>query len=146
MKSYVTRTFLCISLCAVMSMPAWADFEAGFRAHRQGDFVTALREFKADESAQAKFYLSLMYERGDGVPQNREESLKWLRMAAERGLDVAQANLGIMYCEGMGVRRDMAEGMKWLRRAAEQGLPEAQSVLRTAVDKEGNPFCMADSR
>jgi len=53
-------------------------------------------------------------------------------MAAEQGLDVAQANLGIMYCEGMGVKQDMEEGIKWLRKAAEQGLPEAQMAVRIA--------------
>lgn len=132
MKKHSIRTFLCISLCAAMVIPALADYDAAMKAYRQRDYATALREFKADESAQAKFQLSLMYDKGEGVPQDRKASIECLRMAAEQGLDVAQANLGIMYCAGMGVKQDMEEGIKWLRKAAEQGLPEAQIAVRIA--------------
>ena len=124
---------LCLSFCTGMAMPAAADYNAGIKAYRQGNYTAALREFSSDNSAQAKFYLSLMYDKGDGVIQNREKSVEWLRQAAEQGLDVAQANLGIMYCAGYIVRKDMAEGLKWLRKAAEQGLEEAQTVIMLAA-------------
>ena len=132
MKSLVIGMFLCLTLSVVITTPAMAEFKAGLSAYIQGDYATALMEFRADNSAQAKYYLSLMYDRGDGVVQDRARSYEWLRRAAEQGLDVAQANMGIMYCEGYRVRKDMAEGLRWLRLAAEQGLEEAQSVILTA--------------
>lgn len=133
MKNCLITMSVCFSLCMGVAMPAAADYNAGIKAYRQGDYTAALREFKADDSAQAKFYLSLMYDKGDGVTQDREKSVEWLVKAAEQGLDVAQANLGLMYCAGYLVRQDAAEGMKWLRKAAEQGLEEAQTVIMLAA-------------
>ncbi|HTP65402.1 MAG TPA: tetratricopeptide repeat protein [Geobacteraceae bacterium] len=132
----IAVTFIMLSFLAAMTGPAAADFNSGLAAYRQGDYAAALREFRVDDSAQAKYYLSMMYEKGDGVPQDREQSVQWLTRAAEQGLDVAQANLGLMYCAGYIVRQDKAEGLKWLRKAAEQGLAEAQTVLFLA--KAGN--------
>ncbi len=136
MKRSLTVISLCLSLCAGMALPAMADFTAGLSAYRQGDYAAALREFRADDSAQSKYYLSLMYDKGDGVAQDRVKSVEWLTKAAEQGLDVAQANLGLLYCTGYIVKLDTAEGMKWLTRAAAQGLEEAQTVLLLA--KAGN--------
>jgi uncharacterized protein len=133
MKRLCYRTFLGLALCAVLAAPAMAGYDAGLKAYRSGDYATALIEFRADNSAQAKYHLSIMYDKGDGIAQDRAKSVEWLRRAAEQGLDVAQANLGIMYCQGYLVRQDMAEGLKWLRRAAEQGLEEAQSVIMMAT-------------
>ena len=133
MKRFYSGIFLGMALCALLAAPAMAGYDAGLKAYSAGDYATALIEFRADNSAQAKYHLSLMYDKGDGVTQDRAKSLEWLRRSAEQGLDVAQANLGIMYCEGYLVRQDMAEGLKWLRRAAEQGLEEAQSVIIMAT-------------
>ena len=135
MKRSLIVMSLCLSLCA-MAVSAMADFNAGLQAYRQGDYAAALREFRADDSAQSKYYLSQMYDKGDGVAQDRVKSVEWLAKAAEQGLDVAQANLGLMYCAGYMVKQDTAEGMKWLAKAAAQGLEEAQTVLVLA--KAGN--------
>ena len=50
-----------------------------------------------------------MYARGDGVPENDVEAVKWYRKAAEQGDDGAQYNLGNMYYKGEGVRKDSVE-------------------------------------
>ena len=47
--------------------------------------------------AQAQFTLALMYAKGDGVPQDGIEALKWCRKAAENGHVKAQFNLGLIY-------------------------------------------------
>ena len=41
-----------------------------------------------------------MYDRGEGVPENDAEAVKWYRKAAEQGLADAQHNLGMMYDKG----------------------------------------------
>lgn len=132
MKKHLAASALLVILSAAAS-PALADFATGMQSFRQGDYQGALREFTSDDSAESKYYLSMMLERGYGTGQNRSRSLELLKAAAERGLDVAQADLGLLYLEGRGVPRDEREGMKWLELAAAQGLVEAQGALRMAA-------------
>ena len=72
------------------------------------------------ETPEPKSLLGLMYDRGEGVPQNYIEAATWYRKAAEQGNADAQYNLGIMYSFGKGVPEDDAEAAKWFRKAAEQ--------------------------
>ena len=39
---------------------------------------------------------ALMYERGNGVPQDYTEAARWYRLAADDGDDAAQCNLGLL--------------------------------------------------
>ncbi len=55
-----------------------------------------------------------MYDRGDGVPQNDAEALKWYRKAAEQGYAKAQGRLGFMYGTGRGVPRNYDQAYMWL--------------------------------
>ena len=55
------------------------------------------------EHAKAQFNLGVMYDAGEGVPQDDKEAVKWWRLAAEQGVAHAQANLGNMYELGGGV-------------------------------------------
>ena len=50
------------------------------------------------------------YVRGNGVPQDYRETLRWYRKAADQGNASAQRNLGVMFGEGLGVPQDYAEG------------------------------------
>lgn len=129
MKKIIAGVLFSISILMVNTPPAEADYESGLNYYRHGEYAAAFKEFKSDATAQADFYLSMMYETGDGIPQNRQKSLAMLRSAAEKGLDVAQANLGMLYLTGMGVEADEREGIMWLTRAAEQGLPEALQAM-----------------
>ena len=56
----------------------------------------------------AQFNLGLMYDKGEGVPQDDAEAVRWYRLAAEQGHAEAQANLGWMYDAGRGVPQDDA--------------------------------------
>jgi TPR repeat protein len=38
-----------------------------------------------------------MYDKGEGVPEDDKEAMKWYRLAAEQGYASAQSNLGVMY-------------------------------------------------
>ena len=44
----------------------------------------------------AQYNLGLMYDNGDGVPEDNEKAVKWYRLAAERGVVAAQARLDQM--------------------------------------------------
>jgi TPR repeat protein len=82
-------------------------------------------------NAMAQYNLGLMYDKGEGVPQDKAEAVKWYRKAAEQGDADAQVNLGFMYGNGDGVPQDDTEALKWHRKSAEQGHGFAQNNLTT---------------
>ena len=79
--------------------------------------------------AGAQFNLGVRYDKGQGVPQDSKEAVKWYRLSAEQGNVDAQFNLGFMYNEGHGVQQDYKEAEKWSRLAAEQGDAIAKFIL-----------------
>jgi TPR repeat protein len=134
---------------------AWAaTFDDGRRAYRNGDYATALQIFHrlAERgNANAQDALGRMYDKGEGVAQDKAEASRWFQMAdaerngltaynksdfatamrifrplAERGQILAEYTIGMMYANGQGVPQDYAEALKWHRKAAEQGEPKAQ--------------------
>ncbi len=123
------------------------------------DDLEALRKKAEAGDSAAQRELAIIYGRGEGVPKDVSESLKWLgksieqgdaeaqfnlgmmygtdsaesvkwfRKAAEQGYAVAQSYLGAMYAQGMDVPKDDAESFKWFRMAAEQGDASAQTMI-----------------
>ena len=88
----------------------------------------------------------LMDDKGQGVPQDYAEAVKWYRKAAEQGNAEAQSNLGMMYYAGQGVPQDHAEAAKWYLKAAEQGIASAQFNLGLMYDKrQGVPQNFAEA-
>jgi len=148
-KLKMKNLFVVVVLLAWFVTPAMADYNAGIAAYQRGDYATAFRELKplaerglkwkpfpekenAEEwleAAMAQLFLALMYGIGQGVPQDSKEELRWLRLAAEKGVPHAQTLLGTKYHAGEGVQQDYKEAMRWNRLAAEQGHDEAQRNL-----------------
>jgi TPR repeat protein len=62
-----------------------------------------------------------MYEKGQGVPQDYKEAVKWYRKAAEQGDASGQFMLGDMYWEGTGVPKDAPTAYMWTNIAAATG-------------------------
>ena len=56
--------------------------------------------------SKAQYNLGVMYDNGQGVPQDYNEAVKWYMLAAEQGYSKAQYNLGLMYALGHGVIKD----------------------------------------
>ncbi len=126
------RLVLVVALLCALAVPARAGFDEGLAAYERGDYAAALREFlplAEQGDATAQFALGLMYDNGEGVPQDDAEAAKWYRRAAEQGDASAQYNLGVMYDNGYGVPQDHAEAVKWYRLAAQQGVAKAQYNL-----------------
>ena len=67
-----------------------------------------------------------MYARGEGVPEDDAEAVRWYRLAAEQGLAAAQLNLGGSYANGEGVPEDHVLAYMWLNLSAAQGFEMAQ--------------------
>ena len=109
---------LCLTLAVLLGSAgvSWsADFQKGLTAAQSGDFAIALREWKplAEQGdADAQYNLGLMYDNGQGVPQNYKTAVKWYSLAAEQGDADAQYNLGWMYRNGQGVPQDDKTAVK----------------------------------
>jgi TPR repeat protein len=86
---------------------------------------------KAAEQGDAKsqFALAGLYERGIGVPANRQEAVRWYKASANKGYAEAQFKVGQIYGRGEGVPQDKSEASRWYIKAAEQGHPEAQYYM-----------------
>jgi len=75
-----------------------ADFQKGLTAYDNGDYATALREWKP--LAEQGYYnaqnnLGVMYDSGRGVPQDYKTAVKWYRLAAEQGVCRCPVQSGI---------------------------------------------------
>ncbi len=86
-----------------------------------------------------------MYRKGQGVPQDYAEAVKWYRLAADEWDKAAQFNLGSMYEKGKGVPQDYANAAKWYRLAADQGLEKAAKGLEV-LEKSMTPAQLAEAQ
>jgi len=81
---------------------------------------------KAEEGdPNAQCDLAIMYECGDGVPQDYEFAVYWYQRAVEKSLDEALCNLGYMHSSGNGIPKNTLLAVKYYKQAAEQGYPRA---------------------
>ena len=73
-------------------------FPEGFGGLHAGDYATALQEWRplAEQgNADAQYNLGVMYDNGQGVPQDYAEAVKWYRLAAEQGYATHNTILGL---------------------------------------------------
>ena len=128
-------------LCNLTSAAAVVVLLAGMPVIAQVDEGT--RRAAEQGLATAQLNLGIAYRRGEGVPQNHREAVRWFRLAAEQGNTSVQYNLGVAYTHGEGVPQNHREAIRWFRRAAAtQGLPgaAAQNNLGVAYTRgEGVP-------
>ena len=122
---------LTIALAFLMtfSLPVSAqDHQKGYDAAQAGDFATALQEWTPlaeAGSASAQYNLGVMYGKGQGVPQDYKEAVKWYRLAAEQGDADAQNSLGFRYEYGEGVLQDNVMAHMWYNIASANGNSKA---------------------
>lgn len=139
---------LVLVLLAWFAAPARADVDSGVAAFKQGDYATALREFKPLAelgNARAQFNLGYMYDKGHGVPQDFQEAVRWYRLAAEQEYVRAQTHLGAMYERGAGVPQDYVLALMWLNLAAAQDQKDVV-VIRDKLAKGMTPTQIAEAQ
>ena len=139
MKSYLTTICLTLVLSLGAVSAAWsADYETGLAAKLRGDYATALREWTPlakQGNTAAQYFLSVMYGRGQGVPQDYKTAVKWYRLAAEQGDASAQIGLGWMYALGTGVTQDYVLAHMWFNIATSNGLEDAATIPDIVASK-----------
>jgi TPR repeat protein len=130
-----TLTTLCLTIAVLLGSignSESANFQKGLTAAFNGDYETAMREWKplAEQgNADAQYNLGFMYDKGRGVPQDYKTAVKWYKLSAEQGDADAQTNLGFIYEKGLSVPQDYKVAVKWYRLSAEQGNADAQYNL-----------------
>ncbi len=110
----------------------------GYLLEKCGDHETANAVFDKCIAAGyvgAMIWKALMYENGNGVPQDDAKATELMRRAAMSG-DPAYGTLGKLHYAtalylGKGVERNEAEVRKWFQAAADEGDPDAREFLRT---------------
>ena len=86
---------------------------------------------EAGDAADVMYLTGLIFDLGEGVPQDYREAFKWYVLAAEAGQRGAMNSLGLMYALGHGVSQDHSEAMKWWTKAADSGSIAALANIAT---------------
>ena len=76
-----------------------------------------------------------MYASGTHLEKNENEAFSLIRRAAQKGLMVAQRELGEFYKKGIGTDQNLIESFKWIKKAAEQQDRRAYYLLSQAYFK-----------
>lgn len=121
-----------VTLTMFPSAGATQSLQSGVSSYAAGDFQAAFRELKplAEQgNAFAQINLGVMYENGEGVPQDYVEAVRWYTLAAKQGNAWVRFNLGVLHENGEGVPQDYVEAARWYRLAAEKNHPSAQARL-----------------
>ena len=125
------RLVLAATLLAT-GMETRAGVPEGVEAYRNRDYKLAVKQFvppAENGDAVALFYIALMYENAEGLPENFPQAMLLYRRAADMGYAPAQNNLGVMFETKAGTERSYKDAAIWYRKAAAQGNAPAQFNL-----------------
>jgi len=131
MQTNVRKLLLILTvvvLAGVVDVQA-GPYEDAFAAYQSGEYEAAAKFYRllAEEgSSYAQRALGIMYDMGQGLPQDFAEAMKWYRRAADQGDALAQNNVGLLHFTGSGVPQNYVEAYKWLTLA-----------LANATDEDG---------
>ncbi len=112
--------------------------EQAKQAYAQGKYAKAhelwLSLAKLGDGA-AMNSLGILYDGGQGVPQDSKEALTWFRKSAEAGYAGGMSNLGRMLEQGRGTARHVDTAAAWFRKAADLGQADAQYNLGVLYER-----------
>jgi uncharacterized protein len=123
-----------VGILALVGAARPGPYEDAFTAYDRGDYTTAIPIYRmlADQGdPYAQRALGIIYDMGQGVPQDYVEAMKWYRWAADQGDALAQNNLGLLHFNGEGVLQNYIQAHMWLGLAA-----------ANALDKEGRDLAV----
>ena len=137
----IRRGIVALALLATLPgapVAAGQTFDEAVAAYDRGDYATAVRGFlvHAEQGdATAQYNLGVMYNYGEGVPEDDAEAVRWYRLAAEQGHASAQSNFGAMYALGQGVLKDSVLAYMWSNIAGANGNASARK-LRDSLERD----------
>jgi TPR repeat protein len=149
MKNVILSTALCSIVLFAPSHSLYAlTTDNAVKAIKKSDFQTALKELRPlieKNDPNAQFLMGMLYDAGNGVPQDQAIAASWYKKAAEQDHLIAQLFLGVLYYSGNGVERDYKEAFRLLQAPANNGNDEAQFYLGSMY-AEGNGVNKDDSK
>ncbi len=143
MKMQHSLILVLVFLFPTISQLAYADDNAeylkGRAAYKDDKYAQAMQILKPlaeSGHAASQYYVGRMHEKGQSVPKDQTEALKWYRPAAEAGHSRAQFKLGAAYANGVGgVEKNETEAGKWFMKAAEQGSRKGAKAVSKGYKK-----------
>jgi Sel1 repeat len=97
--------------------------------------------------AEAQVSLGLLFDLGQGVPEDPATAYKWYRRAAEAGLAKAQFNVAVMEDSGVVGPRNPVAAARWYAKAAAHGHLRAQYNLAQLYSSgDGVPRDIAEAK
>jgi TPR repeat protein len=118
------RLSLALMLLSPVCAFASGSLEAGADDYARGG--DALKAGKLDEAAKffqraaeqnhplGAYHLGLMYETGEGMPQDFAAAARWYHVSAKHHWGYAPPRLGLLYLDGAGVAQNDVEACAWL--------------------------------
>ena len=97
--------FIAFLLLSFISHAADTRFEEGVEAYQNNNYQQAFAIFLPLAQAgnvDAQLSVGTMYDRGQGVEQDSQEALKWYKLAADQGDNIAKSLLKTMFSSTEG--------------------------------------------
>ena len=139
------RTALAASpllLAIAGTAPAFANMEAGLKALKANDVVTAEKELQPaakDRDPRAQFLLGLyVYGNPNSKLFDLTKGAPLLLDASERGYAPAMVPLAGAYADGKGVPKSFYDSMKWMLIAERWNVPNTAPLIEQ-IAKELKP-------
>lgn len=129
------QSLLLVLLCIAAVAARAGDTAAADAAYKKGDYRTAAHDLQAlakKGEAKAQYRLGVLYDKGQGLRQDRAKAAQWYMKAAQQGYIPAQYNLAILYYNGEGVEQDLVMAYAWLQVSVARGYRQA-AAARDAV-------------
>ena len=64
---------------------------------------------------EGAYQLALCYQNGTGVPENEVEAFKWMKIAADKGHEMAMSSVGRYFAEGKGTAKNYELAVHYLK-------------------------------
>ena len=77
----------------------------------------------------AQYQLALMYDRGEGVPEDKQKALHWAIQSAKDGNSEALFTVAVWLDRGYGGKREFSEVLSFYELSAAAGSPKAMASL-----------------
>ena len=133
------RCLVVPCLVAALSVPAFADFDAGMKAFERKDYAVAFEQWRplAEQGMiEAQYNLGLLYFNGYGVEPDPAEALKWYLAAAEQGYARAQYRVAEIYEADSGnIEQDLIQAHFWFSLARNRKYLDAKKRTRRVAHR-----------
>lgn len=83
----------------------------------------------SDHNSHAAYLIGTLFEKGDGVPVNLDQAIRWYERSAKMGDKNAANRLGIFFATGKGIEKDPEKARQYFAKSVESGLFSANANL-----------------